>query len=67
MNTGVEKEELVTLKKSELEKICETVISLKRRVSELEKVYGSYRNKGSRRGIPPPGTLASADSFPATC
>ncbi len=46
MGSGADKEELVTLKKSELEKICETIISLRRRVSELEKVYGSYRNKG---------------------
>lgn len=45
MNSGVDKEEMVTLKRSELEKICKTIISLKRRVSELEKVHNSYGNK----------------------
>ncbi len=39
--------ELVTIKRSELVKICETMVSLKRRVGELEVLYGRHNhNKG---------------------
>lgn len=44
INAGVDSEELITLRKSEFEKICKTMVSLKHRVSELERVYSGRRS-----------------------
>ena len=42
MNSETGEEEIVTLKKSEFEKLCETVISLKRQITELERIHGGH-------------------------